>query len=57
MYFSPRSLMDRIRACGACDRGSTPLEGTYLKRYTLVYLFYIGHSKGVEGAGFPPDDG
>ena len=20
--------MDRIRACGACDRGSNPLEGT-----------------------------
>ena len=26
---SPRSSMDRIRACGACDRGSTPLEGAF----------------------------
>ncbi len=25
----PRSSMDRIPACGACDRGSNPLEGTY----------------------------
>ena len=42
--------MDRIRACGACDRGSTPLEGTYTKRYTPVYLFvYIESLRGVEG--------
>jgi uncharacterized protein len=29
--------MDRIRACGACDRGSNPLEGTMSKRVFIIH--------------------
>ncbi len=31
MDIGPHSLMDRMRDCGSCDRGSIPREGTNTK--------------------------
>ncbi len=30
IFIRPRNSMDRMQACGACNRGSNPLEDTYV---------------------------
>lgn len=36
VVFRPRSLMDKTGACGASNRGSTPLEGIILKVRPII---------------------
>lgn len=31
--------MDRTQACGACNRGSIPLEGTGMDYFLIIYFF------------------
>ena len=39
VLISPRRSMDRTQACGACDRGSIPLEGVY----TIISPVFWGY--------------